>query len=109
MIEILLQTIGKLVLLEAGIVVVIAHFDWPVCREQFRARICLESQHCFKQQRVSDLTHALNRCAIGRTLQTGHLKLQAEELNALCAVFDPIFPALNVVANATEKVLGDRI
>ena len=92
-----------MVVLKGCVVVIIANFDRTIGWKQLRTRIGLESQHCFKQQRVSDLTHALYRSAISRSLQTGDLNLQAQQLDALSAILNPFAAAFNVIANAASE------
>ena len=56
---------------------------------------------------MPDLGHALNRCAIASALQPWHFNLQAQELNALRAVVNPLAAAFKVVRNTTQEVFRD--
>ena len=68
MVEVTLQRITKPIFLKAWIIVVVPDLHRPIGRQQFTARIGLEAQHGFKQQRVPHPTHALNRRTIGGTV-----------------------------------------
>ena len=109
MVEVRFQRVSKLVLLKVCVVVVVADLDRPIGGQQLRTRICLESQHCFKQQRVAHLGHAFHRSAIRRPLQTGDFQLEPHQLDAGGPVLDPFFAAVDVVLNAAQQLVADPV
>ena len=67
----------------------------------------MEPQHGLQQQRVTDLAHALDRCAVSTALQAGDLDLQTEQAQTLCPFLDPFLAAVHVLLNTTQQFLGD--
>ena len=102
-----LQGFRHLVGLVARGVAVDADLDGTVGRQELAARVRLEAQHGFQQQRMSNAVHALDGCAFGGATDAWHLKLQAQELDALRAVLDPILAAVDVVADAAHEIFGN--
>ena len=56
---------------------------------------------------MAHLAHAFDRRTVRCTLQAGDLDLQAEKLDALRTVFDPLATALEIVLDAANQFIGD--
>ena len=109
MVQVALKRTGELVLLEVGVVVVVADLDGAVGRQQLGARVGLKAQHGLKQQRMANLAHTLDRRAVGRTLKAGDLRLEAQKANAGRPVLDPLLAALDVVFDAAQQRVGNAV
>ena len=107
MIHVLLKGIGNVIALGGAAVCVIADFDGAISGQEFRSRVGLEAQHGLLQQRVAHLRHALHGRTISRAVQARYLNLEAQQLDALGAVFDPLAAALKVIGHATDEIIGN--
>ena len=108
-VQVALKRTGKLVLLEVGVVVVVADLDGAVSRKKLGTCIGLKTQNGLKQQRVPDLAHTLDRRAVGRALKPGDFHLEAQKANAGRPVLDPLLAALDVVVDAAQQRVGDAV
>ena len=107
MVHVLLKGIGQLVALQRGAVGVVPDLDRAVGRKKLRPGVGLEAQHGFLQQRMPDLGHAFDRCAVARPLNAGQFDLEAQQLDALRPVVDPLSPAVQIVLHTAQQVFGD--
>ena len=107
MIDVTFQRIGVLILLQICVVVVIADLRRTIHRQQLRPSIGLEPQACLKQQRMPNLAHALDRSTIRSTRQSRNFDFQAEQLDPLGTILDPLFAGVEVIPDATHQIFGD--
>ena len=106
-VHVLFESVSQLVTLQRRAVSVVPDLDGPVGRQKLRPGVGLEAQHGFLQQWVPNLGHAFDRCAVRCALHAGKLDLQAQQLDALSPVVDPLGAAVQIVLHAAHKVFGD--
>ena len=106
-VQVFLKRIAEIVLLIRRGDRVVADLDRTISRQKFGPGVGLKAQHGLKQQRMPHLAHALDRGTVARALQAGDLDLQAEQLDALRTVLDPLPAALKVVLDAANQLIGD--
>ena len=106
-VQVTLKRIGQPVFFKARVVVVVADFHRTIGRQKLRARIGLEAQHGFKQQRMPHPAHSLNRRTIGSAAHAWDFNLQPQQLQAGGTVFDPIVAAGQVITDTAQQVFAD--
>jgi len=106
-VHVLFERIGDLIALRGRAVGIVPDLDRTIGRQQFGAGVRLETQHSLLQQRVPDLGHAFDGCAVTSALQPRQFDLETKQLDALCAVFDPLVAALQIVSHTAQEVFGD--
>ena len=102
-VQVRFQRIGQLVFLRILVVVVVADLNRPVSRQQLGTRIGLKAQDSFKQQRMANLTHTINRRTVRSTRQRWHFNLEAQQFYALRPIFNPFFAAFKVIFNVFDQ------
>ena len=107
MVEVLLEGVSHPVALGRAGVAVVSDLHRAVGRQHLRAGVGLEAQNGFLQERVPDLGHALDRCAVVAPLDAGKLDLEAQKLHALRPILDPLLAAHQVVVDPAQQVFGD--
>ena len=107
MVEVGLQRIRLLGDLDRAARTVIANLDGAIGRQHLAARVGLKAKHGFHEQGMPDLGHALQRRAVRRPALPRQLDLEAEQLDAVGPVLDPLLAARQVFLDAPVKLVGN--
>ena len=108
-VEILLECLGQLVVCRVAVVVVVADLDRAVGRQELAAGIGLKAQAGLEQQRMTATARTFYGAA-GITRRRRHaLQREAQKLDALGLLLDPVIAATLIVGNTAHQLFGERI